>query len=264
MPIVGLEIEQIVNRHIDDLKNYRKLLRWPDASGIMFTWTMIPVPDPRFVDVDVSVFHSHRMALQATARYFMSIAAVPTLIQPSLDDPGYVTWCFLTKNGEVLKSGGLIFVRDNVFVRLHIADQLNPQDMEKAFDNDLKYGAPGVFRGTSVEPPEIIDSGFPSEITFRKGEKGLAGLGINDPKASRIFRNIWVESYNLPPIPPNVDYPRPNPPRVEWKKSGEVKIYHERDKVSVQLAAVAVNDRCVVSDVWRKDVRFIVTDSTEQ
>ncbi|MFH1741041.1 MAG: hypothetical protein ABIH23_18725 [bacterium] len=268
--IVGVDVDSLIKRYLPDFDLFRKSMMGPGPDGITFEWQIPMLPysnvesmrrvwstprDPRFIRLNIGIFPSHREALLASAEHFMGIQAVPKIVQPSPEDPTYVAWTIPGPRGDVPR----LFVRDNALVTIQVADELDPPTFVKALDKDLKEGAEGVLKGTKVEPPVITDPGFPYSFSLAAGQKGAASLRVSDPNGRPTYRMLWVEKHDIPPSKPNTDFPHPEPPQVAWGESGLVTIEPRGGPVTVELRAVAVNDLCLVSELWSKSVRLSVS-----
>ncbi|MFH1739914.1 MAG: hypothetical protein ABIH23_12965 [bacterium] len=274
-PIVGLDMDKIIRDDLPDSDLFQGRIDMPAPWGIAHTWS-IPKPhyttwegmraawsmnrDPRGIALMVGVFRSHRDALRAADSHFKSVQGVVGPGSFSVEDPGYVAWAF--DDPSIPR----FFVRDNVFVYVEaISEDLNPAAIVQGFDRDLKNGADGVLRGEKVEPPTIEDPGFPYSFSIAAKDRAFARLGAKDPNDRKVWRVMWVQSDDRPRPIPNTEYNYPDPPWFSWKESGEVEIMPRGvGAMTVELRAVAVNDLCVVSDVWSKSVRFSVARSLEQ
>lgn len=271
MLVTGIDVDTIVNRHIPDLSSFQKSISGPSGCGLLFRWR-VPRPsyrnveemhrvwsskgDPRFMRLDIGIYPDPRKALIAAKRHFDTIAAVPRVVELSREDPGYVSWTI--EREEVPRW----FVRDNVFVCLQIAEELNPAAFLRAFDEDLKNGADGIFKGDRVEPPIIHAADFPSSLALDKGKKVSVPLDAGDFHGRRLYRSAWIAE------PVQTSTPRFRLPNVRalWTESGQLEIKcDEKGQIMVAVHAVAVNDLCVVSEVWSKQILISVrTPSSSQ
>jgi len=158
-----------------------------------------------------------------------------------------------------------VFVRDNVFVNIQVAEQLDPATVIRAIDNDLKNTAEGITRGEKVEPPMIQDVDFPSEMSISRARFGNALLSASDPNGHRVWHSVWIAGNDLPNLGPNTQPSELTEPQITWKNTGMVEFVPRGapGTITVTLKAVAVNDLCVVSDVWTKTVRITTQEEIQ-
>jgi hypothetical protein len=214
--------------------------------------------DPRGISLEIGVFRSHRDALLAANLFLNSIQMTYDPPVLSTDDPGYVTW--INPNSKLPD----VFVRDNVFVNIEATGVLDPATVIRAIDNDLKNTAEGITRGEKVEPPLIHDVDFPSEMSISRARFGNALLSASDPNARKIWRRLWTAGNDLP-SEPNTPPSELKQPRISWNNSDVVEFVPRGapGTITVTLKAVAVNDLCVVSDVWTKTVRITTQEEIQ-
>ena len=258
--IVGVDVDKLMKRHLPDYDLFYRSSMGPGADGILFRWRIRNWSTPRdrkFVRMSVGVFSSHREALLAADRYLRTMAAVLMLVPRSPDDPTYLAWN-IPGSGDVPGT----FVRDNALITIQVADELDPPAFIKAIDTDLKEGAEGVLKGTKVEPPTIVDPGFPSSFSPKKGDKAVASLGVSDPNDRPTYRRMWVHEFQIPHSWLNrifyMIFSRPEQPRVAWYDTDEVVIEPHGGPITVELHAIAANDLCVVSHVWSKSFQLSI------
>ncbi|MFH1737608.1 MAG: hypothetical protein ABIH23_01280 [bacterium] len=268
--ITGIDLDKVFSRYIDDYDRFERGAMGPDVSGMTWRWRVKPLPDDpdtkyfwgskrkepyyrRFVKLEIGVFSSHGQALLA-ARYRLTHqqAHVP---MDALDpgDPGFVSW------------GGTFFVRDNVFYSLQVSPEFNPASVLKQFHDDLIHGAEGITKGDKVPLPIIQGDNFPSDMTSFKMEGNLAApLDVKDPNGRPLYCAVWVADHDLDAARRGLSWeelsrlniPSTKSPTIRWVKPNIVVVEKVGNVTVVDLAAVAMNDLCVVSDIWTKRVRI--------
>ncbi len=265
--ITGIDLDKVFSRYLADYDAFERSPMGPYEDGIVWKWRVKPDPkDPetryfwgkkrsepyyqRFVRLTIGVFPSHRDAIIAIPE--TDIQEVPRLNPIDPDDPGFVSWNSMNPNQ-------FSFIRDNVYVAIQIDESLNPQEMAKQLDRDLKNGAEGIFKGKTVVRPIIDGSDFTDQVSFWVKGKTTAALRAIDPDKRELIGNVWVNDINRSLAIP-VD--ETNVPIITWIRPDLVEIKH-RGQVSraAEVCAIVVNDRCVVSEVWKKIVTFSVPKS---
>jgi len=278
LPITGVDLANVLKRHIPDFSQFERDVLGPADFGIGFDYR-IPPPrslthantaegamaamawprDPRGISLEIGVFRSHRDALLAANLFLNSIQMTYDPPVLSTDDPGYVTW--INPNSKLPD----VFVRDNVFVNIEATGVLDPATVIRAIDNDLKNTAEGITRGEKVEPPLIHDVDFPSEMSISRARFGNALLSASDPNGHRVWHSVWIAGNDLPNLGPNTQPSELTEPQITWKNTGMVEFVPRGapGTITVTLKAVAVNDLCVVSDVWTKTVRITTQEEIQ-
>ncbi|MFH1743536.1 MAG: hypothetical protein ABIH23_31415 [bacterium] len=268
--IVGVDPDKIFRRYISDFHLFERSIMGPTACGVTIKWG-IPKPryttwegmraawsmkrDPRYINLAIGVFPSHREALAGAADYYSNLSEPPEAVRFSAEDPGFVSW---TMPGSFVCAS---FVRDNVFVHLAIADELDPHTFVENLKSDLRNGAEGVLRGEKVERPVIVDPGYPQDFSLKERETAIGTLEAIDPNGRKLYRRVWMDLSHL--VPGQI-YRVPTISTMEWRESGKVEILpNDAGSFTLELRAVVVNDLFVVSDVWSKSVRVSVAGSAE-
>ncbi len=267
--VTGIDVEKVMQRYISDYEAFEISKSGISMGGLTFRWRVKPdSTDPetryfwgkkrslpyycRYVRLDIGIFRSHHDAVQAAVRTLSTFQMLPSCNPIDPEEPGFVSW------------GNDIFVRDNVYILLLVHDLLNPAEIRRRFDQDLKNGAEGIQKGDVVNPPIIHGEDFPSEFAFWIQKKATAQLFVSDPNQYETYPFIWVSDFEFPKIErlpdgTQITFPRINPPAVKWIGDNRIEIYHQDKDDRVTLSAVAVNEMCVVSDLWEKKVEISVS-----
>ena len=276
--VVGINIDQLMSRYIPDYDVFEQRLSGVGYFGNMYRWSVKPDPnDPetqywwgkkrnlpfyrRFIRIDIGVFRSHSDAIQAASDTMKMWQEKPEKNQADPNDVGYESW------------GDHMFVRDNVYVFLLMSDSFNPSDVLKGLDEDIKNGADGIEKGTEVQPPVIIDKNFPTSIGLWINQRAKTELLVEEPNNRDYSKQIWVHHSESKPI--LIDSQSPNiplifsrsdmllPPGLRWHSDGTVEVIHREKNDHAVLRAIAVNNRCVVSELWEKEVCISVQAQNE-
>jgi|GEM_PF-1310360 len=264
--VTGIDLDKVFSRYVTDYDRFERSPMGPLASGMIWRWRVKPLADDpetkyywgskrkdpyfkRSIRPDIGVFRSHYEALVGATFYLTSQQAYTPMDELNPNDPGFVSW-----------GGGTYFVRDNVFYSLSMSPELNPAPLEQ-FHKELISGAEGITKGAEVPVPVIIGDGFPSDMTaFKIDGKPAAPLDVKDPNGRPVYCDLWVEATDdpLPNVrtsPPPGDYVPHRSPQIRWAKPNMVVVDAPGTAKVVDIAAVAMNDLCLVS-VWRTRVRI--------
>jgi hypothetical protein len=116
-----------------------------------------------------------------------------------------------------------------------------------------------------VEPPVINDVGFPPDMTISAANIGQVPLDVNDPNGRKVCSSVWIAGNDLPNLGPNTPPSKLMEPQITWENAEAVKFVPRGapGTITVTLKAIAVNDLCVVSDVWTKTVRITTLDEAQ-
>ncbi len=266
--ITGLKIESFLKEYIPDLEDFEYELVG-GFNGIVARGRVKPDPnDPetRFCygkkrklpfykrrwKISLGIFRSHRDALLAAVRS-LSMVNIPVPVAPiEKENPGFVFW----HEGK--------YVIDNVLAGFDGSKEMDAKRIQNALKRGLIDGAEWVIKGGKPIPPIIQGEDFPSEFSLETGGIVNVSLPVYDPNLRKIYTRISPDTYRKAD-----DYPErwtglgyePFPtPSVEWEPSGIVKLSLYSFTI-FDLKAVAVNDICVVSDLWiKKDILFNVKE----
>ncbi len=252
--VTGVDVPKMLATHIPDFSSYKPGTPRPGYPGLQFSFTNRPAPTDEngnpiinypSIKISVGVYRSHRAAVEGLTTYM--IAAVPQLDQLSEEDPGFFSW-------SLSSSTGRIFVRDNVLVIMNIMNAGDVNELIQKIDADLKAGQNGVTRGTEIVPPVIGESTIKDRYKLGKNEIGKASLGVTDPAGRTVYRSMMSISKAKHHWLYDTILKMPSTPVAEWKPDGTVTIRQDWGRGKVELRAVAINDLCVVSDPWEKQV----------
>jgi len=265
--ITGIDVDKLLRRYISD---YDKFLREPMGvfgngivielyvkrdpndrlKGIDGTSILLP-ENQRFIKMTIGAHPSHRDAIIAPTRVLEQ--GIPRLIPPDENDPGYISWdC--SSNSDTFEH--YRFVRDNVYIAIQLSKLFDPPSFVKRLDNDLKNGGEGIMKGDKPAPPIIEGNDFPGDVVQWNEGKSQLKLNAYDPNKRVFYAVMWLEDINRPITYPNMRINNQEmPPQVSWNPPGIVEFTkHTPFNRVVELNAVAANDLCVVSEIWKKKV----------
>ncbi|HPA47575.1 MAG TPA: hypothetical protein PK395_17545, partial [bacterium] len=268
--VTGIDLDKVFSRYVADYDRFERGSMGPFSFGMIWRWRVKPLPDDpetkfywgskrndpyyrRFIRLDGGVFSSHGQALLAADRRLTHQQASVPIDPLNPNDPGFVSW-----------GDGAYFVRDNVFYCLQISSEFNTAQMLERFHTDLLNGAEGITKGLEVPVPIIEGDAFPSDMTlFAIGGKPMAPLTVKDPNGRPVYRDVWDEDSDSRAIQRIMSKekggpggPSRIPSSIRWDDSNMVVVDNPGNATVVDLAAVAMNDRCLVSDIWTKRVRI--------
>ncbi len=268
--VTGIDLDKVFSRYVADYDRFERGSMGPFSFGMIWRWRVKPLPDDpetkfywgskrndpyyrRFIRLDGGVFSSHGQALLAADRRLTHQQASVPIDPLNLNDPGFVSW------GE-----GAYFVRDNVFYCLQISSEFNTAQMLERFHTDLLNGADGITKGEEVPVPIILGDAFPSDMTlFAIGGKPMAPLTVKDPNGRPVYCDVWVEDSDIRSMQRIMSKEKSGPgglqeisPAISWIKPNMLVVDNPGNATVVDLAAVAMNDLCLVSDIWTKRVRI--------
>ncbi len=264
--ITGLKIESFLKEYIPDLEDFEYELVG-GFNGIVARGRVKPDPnDPetRFCygkkrklpfykrrwKISLGIFRSHRDALLAAVRS-LSMVNMPVPVAPlEKENPGFVFW----HEGK--------YVIDNVLAGFEGSKEMDAKRIQNALKRELIDGAEWVIKGGKPIPPIIHGEDFPAKFTLQTSGIAAATLQVYDPNLRKFYRRISPFTFGK-----EKEYPERftddgieafSAPIVEWGPSGDVQL-HLKEFTVFDLKAVAVNDLCVVSDLWiKKDVQCYV------
>ncbi|HQP99686.1 MAG TPA: hypothetical protein PLY86_14600 [bacterium] len=268
--ITGIDLDKVVSRYLKNYDQFRKRAILPYLYGMTWGWRLKEIPEgpetgysggpkrrPRYEGPSfrllIGVFRSHGQALLAAEDYLTHQQAYFPMDTLNPDDPGFVSW------------GGTYFVRDNVFYFPQITSDLNRASVWEQLHKDLRDGTEGITRGSEVPLPVILGDDFPSDMTVSKIEgKPTAPLLAKDPNGQHLWYNVWVADTDddaawrrlskEEKMSKSRSYKRS--PQVKWVDPNMVVVENPGSATVVDLAAIAMNDLCLVSDIWVKRVRI--------
>ena len=139
------------------------------------------------------------------------------------------------------------FVRDNVYVGLQLSESFNPKEVSARFDRELKEGAAGIFKNGKLEPVEILDATFPSEISDWNNGVFTMFLGVRDPNKLKFWPIIWFdERQPMGSGPKDWSKVMLPFPALTWNPPGflELKTTGALDQ-ELTLRAAVINEYCV-------------------
>ncbi len=263
--ITEIDVDKVMSRYLVDYDVFeRRCMIGP--SALIWRWNVKPDPsDPetqyfwgskrntpyykRQFNLTIGVFSSHEEAVKRAVELMNSISLIVKLLDDGTHEPGYVAW----ERGYT--------VRDNVLYAIDFCTEpFNRAAWQKRLDREVLRGANGIEKGHFVEPPIIDGSEIPDEIIIPFGEKVILPLKASDPNSREIFRGIYFMNDKEESLLP-VEL-RPESPSLDWITPDSLEM-RENGSISGVLRAVAVNDRCVFSDIFEKRVTIKVPDSVK-
>ncbi len=250
-PVIGIDIEEMLDAHVENLKAYRNMVYVHDSVGLISNWRSEGEAKSSEKTVGIGliigVHPSHRAALEAAKERFESLSVLFQLVTPDENELGYIAWI---PPGNLTRA----FVRDNVFVQITCRDMDKLDSLAKVIDLAIKNDGAGVYKGNKVIQPEVREANFPSELVADTGGKVCAVLNANDPGGRQLYRGL--QSFIVNPAPPvegliQIGPPQPN---IKWNNDGIVEFQMKNGRFDLMIRAVVINDRCVVSEKWEKEV----------
>lgn len=263
--ITGVDLDKVMSRYIDDYSVFERSAMISPFS-IIWLWNVKPDPnDPetqyfwgskrdtpfykRQFNITIGIFPSHEEAVKRTVEMMKTISIVIPLIDHGEREPGYVAW----DRGYT--------VRDNVLYAVDFCTEpFHREELQKQLDRDFLEGAEGISKGAFVELPEIDGGDIPDEVAIPLNGKIILPLRASDPTSRKFYRlALFYKDKSSSTIPSTL---RAEAPSVDWIEPDALEI-KERGSISGTLEAVVINDRCVVSDVFKKRLTIQVPDTVE-
>ncbi len=280
--IAGVKIELFLIQHIPEYDDFEYTLTG-GFRGIGATGRVKPDPnDPetRFFwgkkrnlpfykrqwRIAIGVYQSHRDALVAASRYYSDWSVIINTDPMEKENPGFVSWS--GKDFAIDSWSGTDFVIDNVFACFSASNSMNTVEIITALKQGLFDGAEWVIKGDKPVSPQIQGEDFPSEFSFWVDQMAKTQLTIVEPNERKIFQRIqprnkrgYKKKYNPALFLGGLkEIPIYSMPTIKWQQSGVVEITHSGGPLTFDLEAVAVNDLCVVSDVWKKEIHISIPE----
>ncbi len=267
--ITGVKIEVFLKKYIPEFEDFEYKLVG-GFKGLGARGRLKPVPNRNLAYVfdsskphvpirrwaiTIGVYRSHREALLAALRHFSGWNITVEADPLDKENPGFVSW------------GDDRCVIDNVYAGFSSGEIPNKKAIQNELKQGLLHGAEWVIKGGKPIPPQIQGEDFPSEFSLWIDRKAEAPLPVMDPNERKIFKRFFAlnlrgydKEYEPGPMGLLAEiHPTDLEPILKWKPSGIVEIIH-RGNVTFDLEAVAVNDLCVVSDVFKKEIRINVPE----
>ncbi len=270
--ITGVRIESFLEKYVPDLDDFEyefvggyyglvahgRVKPDPNDPETRFFWGSkrhLPFYKRRW-GISIGVYKSHRDALLAASRYYKNRSALKEVNPLDKDNPGFVSW------------GEGKWVIDNVFAGFSSGDILDKKEIRTALKQGLLHGAEWVIKGDKPIPPQIQGENFPSEFSLWIDRKVEAELNIIEPNGLKVYRNIHARNLRgyKKEYEPSVfgtglteRFPIHLKPLIKWKSPDIVQIT-QNGAVTFDLETVAVNNLCVVSDVFKKEIRISVPE----
>ena len=203
--------------------------------------------DRRFVKIGIEIYRSHRKAVEAAEWHLTRVMAAVAQLQPlDMGDPGFLLW-------RLSSSTSVYFIRDNVLVNFQVHSFIDSERFLRQLDARIKDGGPGVTRGDDFLPPFVLCPSIPDVLYIGDGEKKIYPVLAMDMNGLDVLCGARAVSMSSKQRRSLIDDSSPSVCILD----GPLLQVEGRGYAKFKLWLYAVNERCVVSDDWLKEIRVI-------